>query len=373
MRKKSRLSLAICLALLLGCSGCYGEQAPVSAPGDPSPAVEETPQPEVIITDIGSVTTPVEEAENEPDYYSDSGDENALLIKDENVALSGILVNKTGDASDPTADFGENAAILVQNQDLVLTGGTVYSNGKQAEGLMAYGLQSRILAGNLSINTVGELSPGVRVSNGGSIRMGQSSVSTAKEDSPALQVYGSFSAEDSKFWAEEGHCLVLEDGATAEFSACELIGERGILYRDDTPAMGKGRLVLAGSLFAAGEDTILQIEDGDLEIQMKGQQLSGRLHAGYGNLTVILEGESVFCGVIDGENPQGISLILDASSIWTVTEDTRVGVLLDTDTTLSNIVSNGFTVYYDSSLEQNAWLESKSHSLPGGGYLVPLI
>ena len=115
------------------------------------------------------------------------------------------------------------------------------------------------------------------------------------------------------------------------------------------------------------------MEQGDLELHLKGQQLSGNIDIGNGSLTLILEGESVFCGVIDGEDPRSVTIVLDSGSIWTITEDTMIGALVDTDTSFSNIVSNGFTVYYDSSLEQNAWLDSKSYSLSGGGYLVPLI
>ena len=77
--------------------------------------------------------------------------------------------------------------------------------------------------------------------------------------------------------------------------------------------------------------------------------------------------------MINGEDPRAATVILDGSSIWTVTEDTYVGILLNTDTSFSNMVSNGFTVYYDSSLEGNAWLDGKSYALSGGGYLVPII
>ena len=48
-------------------------------------------------------------------------------------------------------------------------------------------------------------------------------------------------------------------------------------------------------------------------------------------------------------------------------------MLVDTDATLSNILSGGFTVYYDSSAEGNAWLEGKTHQLPQGGFLAPRI
>ena len=46
---------------------------------------------------------------------------------------------------------------------------------------------------------------------------------------------------------------------------------------------------------------------------------------------------------------------------------------MNADTTHQNIQSNGFSIYYDSNAPENAYLESQSYALPGGGYLTPII
>jgi len=46
--------------------------------------------------------------------------------------------------------------------------------------------------------------------------------------------------------------------------------------------------------------------------------------------------------------------------------------LTDSDTTLANIKDNVNTIYYDSSASANSWLNSETHTLTGGGKLVPI-
>lgn len=66
-----------------------------------------------------------------------------------------------------------------------------------------------------------------------------------------------------------------------------------------------------------------------------------------------------------------IGVSLDSTSTWTLTADTCVYNLTDTDTTCSNIESGGYTLTYDKSSSANSWLDEKTISLSGGGSLVP--
>ncbi|MDO4492642.1 MAG: hypothetical protein Q4C53_02010 [Clostridia bacterium] len=85
-----------------------------------------------------------------------------------------------------------------------------------------------------------------------------------------------------------------------------------------------------------------------------------------------LKNISVFTGSFR-EDSGDVSLTLDSTSRWILTEDSTVGALSDEDATLSNITGNGFNLYYNSELEANAWLNGKTLALSGGGYLIPLI
>ena len=71
--------------------------------------------------------------------------------------------------------------------------------------------------------------------------------------------------------------------------------------------------------------------------------------------------------------PARVSVSLDAASTWTLDADAYVSVFLNADTAQQNIVSNGHSIFYDSSAEQNAPLGGNTFALPGGGYLTPMI
>lgn len=65
------------------------------------------------------------------------------------------------------------------------------------------------------------------------------------------------------------------------------------------------------------------------------------------------------------------SVALDATSNWTVTNDTYLTNFTDADTTLANVYSFGHTVYYDPSSSANSWLANQTLSLTGGGSVKP--
>ena len=62
---------------------------------------------------------------------------------------------------------------------------------------------------------------------------------------------------------------------------------------------------------------------------------------------------------------------LDHTSTWTLTNTTTVQNLTDEDTTLSNIYSQGFDVYYNASAGLNGYLGGKTIALSGGGSAIP--
>lgn len=74
-------------------------------------------------------------------------------------------------------------------------------------------------------------------------------------------------------------------------------------------------------------------------------------------------------GAYSGFGEGSINITLSANSNWTLTKDSKVLELVDADTTLSNIISAGFTLYYDS--VSNDWLQGQTVQLAGGGSAVP--
>ena len=57
--------------------------------------------------------------------------------------------------------------------------------------------------------------------------------------------------------------------------------------------------------------------------------------------------------------------------LWEVTGTSYVTALTDEDTTLANVHSNGYTIYYQADNRDNAWLKGTARDLPGGGRLLP--
>lgn len=70
---------------------------------------------------------------------------------------------------------------------------------------------------------------------------------------------------------------------------------------------------------------------------------------------------------------RSVTLSLDKSSAWTVTGNSHLTVLRDSEgvsgSKMTNIVGNGHTVYYDAS--SNPSLGGRTYTLEGGGTLSP--
>ncbi|GAB7355620.1 hypothetical protein MBLNU459_g6344t1 [Dothideomycetes sp. NU459] len=62
---------------------------------------------------------------------------------------------------------------------------------------------------------------------------------------------------------------------------------------------------------------------------------------------------------------------LDTSSSWSLTGDTTLQNFTDVNSNLSNIHSNGYNIFYDSSSVANKWLNNRTIALSGGGRVSP--
>jgi hypothetical protein len=99
--------------------------------------------------------------------------------------------------------------------------------------------------------------------------------------------------------------------------------------------------------------------------------LSGALIADASStINATLQGGAKLTGAV-----QGAALSIDATSTWVVTTNSALTTLTlpagVTGSSISNIIGNGFTVYYSASLPGNAALGGATYTLAGGGQLVP--
>jgi hypothetical protein len=94
------------------------------------------------------------------------------------------------------------------------------------------------------------------------------------------------------------------------------------------------------------------------------------------SISATLQNASSLTGAVNSANTAlSVTLTHDESSIWTVTADSSLAILSDSagisGETITNIIGNGFFVYYDASRSENSALAGKTYSLNGGGYLTP--
>lgn len=89
-------------------------------------------------------------------------------------------------------------------------------------------------------------------------------------------------------------------------------------------------------------------------------------------LTLQLTQASTYTGAINSANTaREITVSLAADATWQLTGDSYLDVLRNEDDTLSNLISGGFTVYYDATRKENAWLNGDTYALSDGGFLRP--
>ncbi len=111
---------------------------------------------------------------------------------------------------------------------------------------------------------------------------------------------------------------------------------------------------------------------GNLTFTAANQVLNGSVLCDeISTVSMKLSGNTRFAGSIDADHTGNVQISMDTGSTWNVAGDSYVTVITDGDTSLSNIESNGHTIYYDASADGNEWLDGSTITLPGGGSLTP--
>jgi hypothetical protein len=297
--------------------------------------------PEVVITDPG----PVEDSDSETSdymgvynvdettdesasgsYASSESDTNAVLVQNAGVlTMASADINKTGDAED-SFSAGQNAAVVVVSMgQMSLLASNVTTNARGGFGLYAAGDGTVLTVTESEVYTSGESSPALAAQNGGAVIMTGGTLSTEGMDSP---------------------CLLL----------------------------GGGKVTLKNVKLNATSEEFLRVLSGANELTLDATAMTATPIIGEGStLKLNLLNGAAFTGELGTEPPAKVSITLDAASRLTLASDTYLVALVNADATHQNIQSNGFTLYYDSNVSENAYLNNQSYALPGGGSLVPII
>ncbi|HEX7468990.1 MAG TPA: hypothetical protein VF324_10485, partial [Methanobacterium sp.] len=112
----------------------------------------------------------------------------------------------------------------------------------------------------------------------------------------------------------------------------------------------------------------------NVTMNTKKQTLNGNIEAdSISSINLNLQEKSNLNSTINSNNTaQSVNLNLSSDSTWTVTGNSYLTVLVDSDTNLSNINDNGYTIYYNQSNSENSWLNGKTITLKDGGKLTPI-
>ena len=278
------------------------------------------------------------------------------------VTLNNVIMTTSGAHSAPIATDRGSGMITA-------TGGSVTTSGQDSPCYYSTGVLT--ISGNTCSSTGSEIAV---IEGANSIALVDTTASTSVADKWAIMIYQSMSGD-----AEGVEGTFTMTGGSLAFTAASgplffITNSTGLItLKGVQVAVASGTLVEAGGTDRWGTGGA---NGGTVFFTGDGQTLTGNMVAdSLSSLTVTLQNGSALTGAINSEHTaQAASLALDASSTWTVTADSYLTCLSDmggiSGTTVTNIIGNGHTVYYDTSVCSE--LGGLTYTLTGGGSLKPL-
>lgn len=333
------------------------------------------------------------------------------------LAASGSTIT-VSDSSITTSGTGANGAFATDSGSTVnLSNVTIDATADGAHGVMATN-GGTVNLSNVDITTAGGSSSAIATDRGsGTITVNGGTVVTSGQNSAGIYSTGVIDVTGTTFESKGAEAAVIEGGNSITLTDVNLKstfekwsvmiyqsmsgdaeGTRGTFTMTNgtlnyTPANGPlfyvtnstGVITLKNVKITSGSSTLVSAaagnwgtsgSNGGTVIFTADQQvLSGNLVAdAISSIDLTLQNGSTLEGAVNAEHTaKAANLTLDASSKWTVTADSYLTQLNDSagisGMTITNIIGNGHTVYYDSSA--NPSLGGKTYSLSGGGTLKP--
>lgn len=361
--------------------------------------------------DNATITTTGNTSSN--DYSSFYGLNAAVLATSgSTVNISDSSINTTGSGANGAFATGTGSSVVLQNV-------TIDASGGGGHGVMAT-QGGTVSLTDVDITTSGANSAPIATDRGGgTITSLGGTVSTSGQDSPCLYSTGVLTSTDLTCTSTSSESAVIEGANSISVQNSSLISSMedkwGVLIyqsmsgdaegTEGTFSMTGGILAndaTTGPLFfitnstayitlnsveiSAGSGVLLQAagtdrwgtsgsNGGSAYLTANGQNLAGDfLVDDISTLSLTLQNSSSLTGAINANNTgQTVILNLDATSTWTVSADSYLTCLTESagisGSTVSNIIGNGHTVYYQASACSE--LGGQTYTLSGGGYLMP--
>jgi hypothetical protein len=372
-------------------------------------------------------------------FSSDTKDVSAIYVKGGgDLTLTDAAITTTADTSsqDNSTQYGLNAAVLGGHGGKIkITGGSITTAGTGASAVYAAG--ATITVSKTTISAAGEGAHGIIASAGGTMTLADldiatsganaaaiatekgsgmitvtgGTITTAGDKSPTLYATGVVRVSGASLTATAAEGAILEGNATLTLIDTKLTGEkeRGVLIYQPgaTSVAGEtGTFNMKGGSLTATDGPLFFITNTTASIVVSGVTLNASqgtlVKAGSdvwgtagsnGGMVSFTADHETLTGDLAAETPssitaklqnqttltgkvKGASISLDSSCIWTVTDDSTVNVLADSQGApggaFTNIIGNGHDVHYDASLTGNSWLKGRTYDLSSGGKLRPI-
>ncbi len=327
----------------------------------------------------------------------------AVLCANSDMLISGSTLNTSGAGSGAAVSDGDGSVIFLEHVRLI-------TRGDSSPGLRAIG-GGTVRSSDSVVATHGSNSPGLYAAKGSFAEFTRGEINTAGEDSPCLRSEGTVKAVGLRGFAQGSEFAVVEGKNLLVLENSELTG-RGrygaLLYEKDSTGGTPGQ-----ASFSAKNSMLTNLSDGPMfqvsntraeaylentglnsnseilakvtqglwgyegqsggtfTLSCRSQRLRGDVTADReSSVTLNLGDGTVFTGAVNHDNSAYFAAVnLEKGAVWEVTGTSSVTVITDADPNLTNIHSNGHSVYYRMSACPR--FEGKTFPLPGGGKLEP--
>ncbi|MCE5214751.1 MAG: hypothetical protein LLF83_08550 [Methanobacterium sp.] len=329
----------------------------------------------------------------------------AILVKNSSqIKVTNSKIKTSVNGANAIFATGNNSSAKIENVEIITTADS--SRGLDA----TYG--GTIFAKNIKINTSGAHCAALATDRGGGyVTVINGLLVTGGEGSPGIYSTGNITANDTTSTANGSEAAAIEGKNSINLTNCNITGSKkyGVFIYQSTSgdaAEGTGTFTMTGGSITAktgplfystntlavinlenvkltGTGTLLKASTdnwgnsgsngANVTLNTKNQELNGNIEIdSISSLLLNLMAKSKLIATINTNNSaKSVTLKLSADSTWNVTGNSYITVISDEDTTLANIIDNGFTIYYDKSNSANDWLGGKTINLKGGGKLTP--
>ncbi len=265
---------------------------------------------------------------------------------------------------------GSNSGAIATDRGggtITVSGGTVVTSGADSPGIYSTGA---ITVTGAAISASGSESAVIEGSN--SIHLTQTTLTSSKAGKWGVLMYQSMSGDAE---GTEGTFTMTGGSLSNTASTGPLFyvtNSTGIITLSDVDVVAASGMLIKA---AAGNWGTSGSNGGTVFLTAHSQVLTGNICAdSISSVTATLQNNSYLTGKINEANTaKTVSLVLDSTSTWYVTGNSYLTCLTDGDgisgATVTNILGNGYTVYYDKTVCTT--LAGQTYTLNGGGYLTP--